>query len=613
LEKLRRKLMTTLQIPLMGAQSATQLQSNGYKNTSTALSELVDNSIQAEAKNVDINIIGFNEGGFLKIRDIVLFDDGLGMDKNIILTALQFQGGNNHNAKSGLGKFGMGLPSSSCSQTKHFEIYTWQTINNEKKIWFNYMDLDEIEKTNNPFLNPIESRSSIDDKVITKTCKGLPTAQSGTIVYWKDINRATWVQIKTLNYHLSATLGRKFRHYINDSTIKIKINVFEDNGHDISQNRQESFFVKPFDPMFLMSNTQTVDAEHGEQFGGITSKMHGDEIPLTFEENYRDSEGFTRKIDHKIRLRFSHVKEDVRKALPSPAGRTELGKLYRDRKDREKIGDYPIISILRANREIDHDDYGFLKLSTGTKYEMERWISVELYIDTAESDWLFDIDNRKQQAKLYKLVSEDRAYTFKEKIHSKLSELIHNNIEDMRKIVRLQNTTVIPEINDGIDLPDEIKGLKEVNDGNKTLGNNKISEEEKKELADWITKLFPELNDDKNKLEKTLEWCLKLPCRHYIMYTNLGDTDLYAFKRMGSDKTIIQININHSFYQNFIRPIEEDENEEAKNILRLMFSSLVSAEQKAVVGSQEKERMLRRIRSDMAVDLEDYVSSLLEA
>ena len=89
--------------------------------------------------------------------------------------------------------------------------------------------------------------------------------------------------------------------------------------------------------------------------------------------------------------------------------------------------------------------------------------------------------------------------------------------------------------------------------------------------------------------------------------------DLYAFKMMGTDRTVIEINTNHSFYQNFIHQVEEDDNEQAKDILRLLFSSLVSAEQQTTSTSQEQARMLKRIRTNMALELDDFIQALLQA
>ena len=125
-----------IQIPLMGAMGATQLQNNGYKNSATAIAEIVDNSIQAKATDVKITLITKYEHNKHRIKDIIIRDNGDGMSEEVLSNALQFQGGTNHGAKSGLGKYDMGLPASSCNQTKYFEVYSWQTSTEGKRGYY---------------------------------------------------------------------------------------------------------------------------------------------------------------------------------------------------------------------------------------------------------------------------------------------------------------------------------------------------------------------------------------------------------------------------------------------------------------------------------------------
>ena len=262
---------------------------------------------------------------------------------------------------------------------------------------------------------------------------------------------------------------------------------------------------------------------------------------------------------------------------------------------------------------MNHGHYGFIALSTGTAYEMERWVSVEVFIDNPESDWIFDIDNRKQQAKIYNLTE---ASDFKDKVHKYISRIINENVKEMRGNVSNQLTAKNknPGTNNGIDIGKIVEELIPVPDPDSDdLGVTEITPEEKKELIDWIIDIYPDLKRDKNRLKSVIKWCLALPCRHYIIYRALGEMDLYSFKMMGTDRTVIEINTNHSFYKNFIHQIEEDNNEQAKDILRLLFSSLVSAEQQTTANSQEQSRMLRRIRTNMALELNDFIEALLQA
>ncbi len=43
--------------PLMGVDNILQMQDNGYKSTVSAISEIIDNSIQANATTIDVVII----------------------------------------------------------------------------------------------------------------------------------------------------------------------------------------------------------------------------------------------------------------------------------------------------------------------------------------------------------------------------------------------------------------------------------------------------------------------------------------------------------------------------------------------------------------------------
>ena len=126
--------------PLMGTDNILELQDNGYKSTVSAISEIIDNSIQAQAKNVQIVLIRNTTRDTSEIEELLIVDDGIGMDKATFDKALQMSAGTKSKAKSGLGKYGQGLPNSSISQTKRVEVYTMQN----SRILYNHIDLDEI-------------------------------------------------------------------------------------------------------------------------------------------------------------------------------------------------------------------------------------------------------------------------------------------------------------------------------------------------------------------------------------------------------------------------------------------------------------------------------------
>ena len=87
---------------------------SGYRSTAAAVSEIIDNSIEAHAKNIEIIVFDkLNDRGIKKITKIAIVDDGTGMDNEVLATSLQFGNGSKLNSRKGLGRFGIGLPNSS--------------------------------------------------------------------------------------------------------------------------------------------------------------------------------------------------------------------------------------------------------------------------------------------------------------------------------------------------------------------------------------------------------------------------------------------------------------------------------------------------------------------
>ena len=101
------------------------------------MSEIIDNSIEAEAKNVELIVFDeLNQKGIRKIKKIVILDDGIGMDEAILATSLQFGNGSRlKSTRKSLGRFGIGLPNSSVSQCNKVDVYSWRNNKNSSYIF----------------------------------------------------------------------------------------------------------------------------------------------------------------------------------------------------------------------------------------------------------------------------------------------------------------------------------------------------------------------------------------------------------------------------------------------------------------------------------------------
>ena len=99
----------------VGAAFVRGIRKVGYKHTGTALDELIDNAKEAEASQVHV-VFGY-EGGKSdkKPTQIAVVDNGYGMIPEMVRVAVLWGGTDRENSRTGIGRFGYGLPSASMS------------------------------------------------------------------------------------------------------------------------------------------------------------------------------------------------------------------------------------------------------------------------------------------------------------------------------------------------------------------------------------------------------------------------------------------------------------------------------------------------------------------
>jgi hypothetical protein len=190
------------------------LRDNGYKNTAYAVAELIDNSIQHGSNKVDLicmekdQLIGTRHVS--RINEIAVLDNGDGMSKGTLWNSLQFGNGTNldESSQTSIGKFGMGLPSSSISQAIKVEVWTWQK--DSSKALYSYLDVNEIGEGKMTDV-PEPEIKEIPAKWIEVSGK---LGKSGTLVVWSTLDRCLWKTGKTIIEHSEYIVGRMYRKFI---------------------------------------------------------------------------------------------------------------------------------------------------------------------------------------------------------------------------------------------------------------------------------------------------------------------------------------------------------------------------------------------------------------
>ncbi|MEX2374322.1 MAG: ATP-binding protein [Dehalococcoidia bacterium] len=184
---------------------------SGYRGLASALAELIDNSIDAGATEVDVRIREQRHVGAREITISVL-DNGSGMGSRTLRESLRFGGSERFNGRTSLGRYGMGLPNSSVSQARRVDVFTWMRGGPVLRA---HLDVDEItQRRASGVAEPC--RSNLPEWVATRPA-------SGTLVQWSRCDRLRFKKASTLAQKLRPALGRIYRRALGGGLV-IRVN-----------------------------------------------------------------------------------------------------------------------------------------------------------------------------------------------------------------------------------------------------------------------------------------------------------------------------------------------------------------------------------------------------
>ncbi|TPG17176.1 ATP-binding protein [Pedococcus bigeumensis] len=179
---------------LVSANFIRAVRESGYLSISTALAELVDNSLQACATAVAITISRITSDA---LPQIVVEDNGVGMSKVELELCLRFGGSTRFDARKSFGRFGMGLPAASLSQARRVEVTAWQNHKSEQSVT---LDVDAIVAGSDPAIGAHRGAFS--------------TSDSGCRVRWMECDRIEYRRLAWLERSLHRDLGRMYRRFL---------------------------------------------------------------------------------------------------------------------------------------------------------------------------------------------------------------------------------------------------------------------------------------------------------------------------------------------------------------------------------------------------------------
>ncbi len=197
------------------------LRAIGY-DLPTAVADIVDNSISAEAKNIEIT---FHWSGAQSW--ICVIDDGRGMSEPELFEAMRPGSQNPLEKRShgDLGRFGLGLKTASFSQARRLTVASRRR---GQTVCAREWDLDYVERTN-------EWRLLIQPTADSKPWfEQIETRISGTAVLWTNLDRLTLGEqvldaaahsrFNDAIDHVRSYLGLIFHRFLEGRALKISIN-----------------------------------------------------------------------------------------------------------------------------------------------------------------------------------------------------------------------------------------------------------------------------------------------------------------------------------------------------------------------------------------------------
>lgn len=349
--------------PLVDAGTALNSLRDSDFDCYSAIGEVIDNSVQAKATLVRIDLkSGISSGGGSnRLREISFFDNGTGMPADILQSCLTLGMSSRYDNRKGIGRFGVGMTLGAIHECKRVEVYskiaggTWL---------YTYLDLDEVASGNMNMLPEVVAKQPSHHQ---EACSG---ADSGTVVVWKKLDKIR-PRIEDFIPEAKFYIGRTYRRFIWGTA----------EGYSAVRFELNSAVVEAFDPLFITKEFTTVPEDPPAEDLGTEN----------IEWSYRDSNG--NKQNSTVKLTMSFLPESLRPR--SGWGNSEEA-------TRRYIHRNEGISIMRNDREVFSGHLPWARHSLGYSSEQDRmktrYIGLEISF-RAELDSFFEVKNIKRGAK----------------------------------------------------------------------------------------------------------------------------------------------------------------------------------------------------------------------
>jgi hypothetical protein len=189
----------------------------GY-TTSAAICDIIDNSVRANAQNINLLIKkereDFSDNKRNNVKEYIIIDDGDGMNENAIKEALKLGSTDDHYDDKSLSKFGLGLKSASFSQGDVLKV-----ISSDGTGFNKYeVSLPKVMEAKEYFAEKTEIDENESELIDTYLKEG-----KGTIIIISAIRLNNHPSVRNTIKELKTKVGVIYFYFLSESGINITI------------------------------------------------------------------------------------------------------------------------------------------------------------------------------------------------------------------------------------------------------------------------------------------------------------------------------------------------------------------------------------------------------
>ncbi|WP_405999432.1 ATP-binding protein [Streptomyces sp. NBC_00829] len=358
------------EIPVvLSGQALLSLRESGH-NFPSAVGEVIDNSIEAKANNVEILTEVTKRGRKSVISEVAFFDDGQGMSGHILQHYLQLGFSTRFMSNDTIGKFGVGAKLAGLSVATRIDA--WSRVAESDRIMHVHFDLDDALETERS--GGTVGIAPPDEEPLPAHLVPYFPEGTGTLVRWSGIDRVADSHGRNTSDHvrseLNKELSRIFREFLKGG---IKITV-------------DGVPLRPHDPTFRAENTWVDHALNEERRRSAKQDAHSGDVHFA-PQVFFDDEVLVEGTGHRIQVTITLAPPEVLRHRGS--GGDAMAKKLRLPENEGAV------SFLRLDREISYTNVA--KLFPQGVETPDRFIGFEVKF-TPELDRLMGVRNVKRGA-----------------------------------------------------------------------------------------------------------------------------------------------------------------------------------------------------------------------